>query len=222
MSTIWQNNLNKLIQYKSEFGHVNVPKSYSDRKLARLVITLRQQKRNGTIKSERELSLHQIGFDFEPLRSQWLDVYYKVVEFYKLNGHASPNRRSENDYECTLADWVHRMHKLIRNQELSEEKVEKLKLINIDGNPADHKLTKKGLPKAFEKMFGRLNAYIKEYNNIIYPDMSDPVLYSWVLLQQQRVSASLITPREYKLWISTHIKIEKEVTSLFYKGSHGE
>ena len=89
MSKIWQNNLIKLLQFKAEFGHTNVPKSYADKRLARLVTTLRQQKRYRTLKPERELALHQIGFDFEPLQTQWLVNYNKVIDFYRLNGHAS-------------------------------------------------------------------------------------------------------------------------------------
>jgi len=114
MSTNWQKNLNKLIGYKVVHGNVDVPITYTDKQLARLVTTLRQQKRSGTLKPERELILFQLGFDFEPMETRWLNMYTKVLDFYLLNGHASPNRRSDSKYERMLADWVHRMHKLIR------------------------------------------------------------------------------------------------------------
>ena len=210
MSSIWQNNFNKLLQFKAEFGHTNVPKSYVDGKLARLVITLRQQKRYKTLKPERELALHQIGFDFEPQTTQWLSSYNKVVEFYRLNGHSSPNRRSKNDHERAIADWVHRMHKMIRNDELLEEQIQKLKLINIDGNPSNYKINSRGLPQSFDTMLERLNNYINQYSHTIHPTMADPALYEWVLLQHKRINASVISPKEYAAIMKTGFKLEQE------------
>jgi len=210
MSNIWQRNLNKLMQFKAEFGHVNVPKSYSDKQLARLVTTIRQQKRYGTLSSERELALHRIGFDFEPMQSQWLNVYNKVAEYYRLNGHASPNRRSDNEHERALADWTHRMHKMIRNNQLDKEKVYKLSLINIDGKPTEHKLGLTGLPKSFEKKLERLKKYISNNSTLIHSNMSDPALYHWILLQQQRINAALITPAEYSALTKTGFKLEQQ------------
>jgi len=210
MSRIWQNNLEKLIQYRDEFGHTNVPKSYTDKHLARLVTTLRQQKRYTTLKPERELALHQIGFDFEPLQTQWLANYNKLVEFYRLNGHSSPNRRSDNGHERALADWVHRMQKMVRNQKLTEEQVQKLKLINIDGNPSDHRITVNGLPQSFENMLGKLSQYICQYSSVIYPGIADPVLHKWLQLQQQRIKAAVISTKEYTALIKTGFTVEQK------------
>jgi hypothetical protein len=210
MSTIWEKNLNKLLDFKTEFGHSNVPKSYADKKLSRLVTTLRQQKRYGTLKAERELTLHQIGFDFEPLQTQWIKSYNQVIEFYRLNGHTSPKRRSDNEHERAIADWVHRMHKMVRRNQLSNEKCEKLKMINIDGNPSDHKITKSGLPLAFETMLGRLKHYIKNFSSVIHKDMADPALYQWVKFQQTRIDASVISTKEYSVLIKTGFEVLKE------------
>jgi hypothetical protein len=210
MSTIWQSNLNKLLEFKAEFGHTNVPKSYTDKKLSRLVTTLRQQKRYDILKPERELALHQIGFDFEPLQTQWFANYNQVIEFYRLNGHSSPKRRSDNEHERAIADWVHRMHKMVRRNELSPEKCEKLKMINIDGNPSDHKITKSGMPLAFETMLGRLKDYIKNFSSVIHKDMADPALYQWVQFQQTRIDASVISSTEYSALIKTGFEMSKE------------
>ncbi|PCJ49768.1 MAG: hypothetical protein COA74_04785 [Gammaproteobacteria bacterium] len=212
MSAIWKSNLNKLLKFKAEFGHTSVPKSYTDKQLARLVTTLRQQKRYGILKAERELALHQIGFDFEPLQTLWLTNYRQVIEFYRHNGHSSPNRRSENEHERALADWVHRMHKMVRRNELSTEKCLKLKLINIDGNPSDHKITNLGLPLSFELMLGRLKNYIKNFSSVIHPHMADPNLYQWVMLQQSRIDGSVISTKEYAALINTGFEFAREAT----------
>jgi len=213
VSNIWRRNLDKLIQFKTEYGHVNVPKSYADQQLARLVTTLRQQKRYGTLKAERELALHQIGFDFNPLQTLWLDNYQKAIEFYRMNGHASPNRRSENEHERALADWVHRMHKLYRYNELSEDKKHKLKLINIDGDPASHHLSRHGLPKAFEAMLKKLTYHIKRQGPEINPLTTDPDLFDWLLIQQQRISSALITPKEYSILMNTGFSIKQQTAA---------
>ena len=182
---------------------------YTDKQLARLVTTLRQQKRYGTLSSERELALHRIDFDFEPMQSQWINIYNKMVEYYRLNGHASPNRRSNNEHERALADWTHRMHKMIRKNELDDEKLYKLKLLNIDGKPSEHRIGLSGLPASFEQNLERLNKYINSNGTFIHAGISDPTLYKWILFQQQRINASLITPTEYSALIKTGFQLEQ-------------
>ncbi len=213
MSRIWQQNFNKLLAFKAEFGHVNVPKSYVDKKLARLVTTIRQQKRYKTLKPERELALLQIGFDFDPIQSLWEKSYKKVCEFYRMNGHSSPYRRSKNEHERALGDWVHRMHKLIRLEELSDDKVQKLKLINIDGHPSNYHLSRNGLPIIFESMLGKLKKQIRQYGQNIHHHNTNPELYNWLLFQQQRIQAALIPPKEYSALMKSDFDLKQEISS---------
>ena len=207
MSKIWQRNFDKLCEFKDSHGHTNVPKSYHDSKLARLVISLRQQKRNNSLKPERELALLQIGFDFDPHETKWQSNYQSVVEYYRLNGHSSPNRRSDNEHERTLAEWVHRMHKLVRERELEADKIAQLKLINIDGNPAAHRLNAQGLPEAFAANLERLVIQIQRHGETIDSSMLDQNLYEWVKFQDKRIKAALITPREYTSLLRTNMKL---------------
>ena len=214
MSRIWDLNFQKLCDYKALYGDTNVPKSYHDTKLARLVISLRQQKRNQSLKPERELALHQIGFDFEPHETTWQANYQSVVEFYRLNGHASPNRRSLNEHERTLAEWVHRMHKLVRDSALDDDKITKLKMINIDGNPANHHINKQGLTKMFAEMLRQLQQTIDQSGTEISASLADSELYEWLLLQHKRIQASVILPKEYTHLLRTDfsLKIEQHNT----------
>jgi len=209
VSRIWDNNLEKLQEFKAEFGHLNVPKSYPDKQLARLVTTLRQQKRYNSIKPDRELALHQLGFDFEPQQTQWMTNYRQLVEFYRLTGHSSPYRRCENQYERVLADWVHRMHKLVRRGELSSDKVNLLNLIYVDGHPSDHKMTKAGLPLSFEKMLSRLQTQVENNGTVIHSQIADPALYSWLQMQQQRIQSSVIAAKEFSMLMKTGFEFEK-------------
>ncbi len=210
MSNIWQKNLDKLFQFKAEHGHINVPKGYPDQQLARLVTTLRQQKRYGTLKAERELALHQLGFDFDPLQTLWLNNYQKIIEFYRMNGHTSPNRRSDNEHERSLADWVHRMHKLCRSNELSKDKKHKLKLINIDGDPASYRLSRLGLPRVFEAMLEKLTNHIKQQGPVINRNTTDSDLFDWLHFQQQRINSALITPKEYSALMNSVFTIKQQ------------
>ena len=207
MSKIWQRNFDKLCEFKNSYGHTNVPKSYHDSKLARLVISLRQQKRNNSLKPERELALLQLGFDFDPHETKWQSNYQSVVEYYRLNGHSSPNRRSNNEHERTLAEWVHRMHKLVRENQLETEKVEQLKLINIDGEPASHRHNAQGLPHTFSQYLEKLMIQIQRHGNTIDSSMLDQDLYQWVLFQDKRIKSALITPKEYTTLIRTNMII---------------
>lgn len=207
MSKIWQRNFDKLCEFKNSYGHTNVPKSYHDSKLARLVISLRQQKRNNTLKPERELALLQLGFDFDPHETKWQSNYQSVVEYYRLNGHSSPNRRSDNEHERTLAEWVHRMHKLVRENELEAEKVAQLKLINIDGNPTAYRLNQQGLPEVFAQNLERLMLHIQRHGTCLEASTLDSDIYEWVLFQDKRIKSALITPKEYTSLIRTNMKL---------------
>ncbi len=208
MSRIWQQNFKKLCDYKELHGDTNVPKSYSDTKLARLVISLRQQKRNNTLKPERELALRQIGFDFDPHETKWQSNFQSVVEFYRLNGHSSPNRRSENEHERALAEWVHRMHKLVREGQLSSDKIDQLRLVNIDGSPAEHHLNQQGIPHCFAAYMDRLKIQIQKTGPLIDNRIADRELYDWLVLQHQRINAALILPREYSNLIRTNFSLK--------------
>ena len=212
MGKVWENNFEKLCNFKKLHGHTNVPKSFEDTKLARLVISLRQQKRNGTLKPERELALLQLGFDFDPLESKWQSNYQSVVEFYRLNGHSSPNRRSDNEHERGLAEWVHRMHKLVRECELSRDKVRQLQLINIDGNPSEYRLNRDGLPRNFANFLGRLKTQIERTGPDMHSNITDQALYQWLVLQDERISASLITPKEYASLMHSGFTLEIAAT----------
>ena len=207
MSKIWQRNFDRLCAFKDTYGHTNVPKSYHDSKLARLVISLRQQKRTNSLKPERELALLQLGFDFDPHETKWQSHYKSVVEYYRLNGHSSPNRRSHNDHERTLAEWVHRMHKLVRDNQLEQEKIEQLKLINIDGDPASHRLNAQGLSHTFTEYLDKLMIHIQRYGKTIDSSMLDQDLYQWLLFQDKRIKSALITPKEYTSLIRTNITV---------------
>ena len=112
------------------------------------------------------------------------------------------------------------MHKLVRKQELTDEQVQKLKLINIDGTPSEHRISVKGFPQFFEKMLGKLNSYVRQYGPDIHPRMADQGLYKWVLLQQQRISASVISTKEYSALIKTGFKMELENSSFLKEVKH--
>jgi hypothetical protein len=210
MSTIWEQNLEKLTAFKRDHGHTNVPKNYTDEKLARLVVTLRYQKRKGTLTADKELDLYKLGFDFEPHKTQWNKMYEQVIEFFKLNGFKLPSRRSSNDFERSLADWVHRMHKLIRTESLDIEQTHKLALLNIDGNPKEYRLTPRGFPKKFENMLNRLKQYQQQNGKVLTQHMADPVLYQWIMVQKARIEAATISPVEFSALLKTDLSIQDE------------
>ena len=150
----------------------------------------------------------QIGFDFDPHETKWQSNYQSVVEFYRLNGHSSPNRRSDNEHERTLAEWVHRMHKLVRESQLSRDKIDQLRLINIDGNPADHHLNEQGIPNKFASYMDRLKIQIQKTGTLLDNTIADRALYDWLVLQHHRIQASVILPTEYTNLIRTDFSLK--------------
>lgn len=61
----WEAMYQKLIEFKSKFGHVNVSSRYEDKELANWVRTQRKAYKAGKLSQERYIKLIAIGFDFK-------------------------------------------------------------------------------------------------------------------------------------------------------------
>ncbi len=98
----WEQRLKELKAFKKEHGHCNVPIRYQpNRALAYWVVSVRREKRNGTLAEERVRRLDALGFCWEPstaIAAAWKKHLNDLKLFKKEHGHCNvpasylPNR----------------------------------------------------------------------------------------------------------------------------------
>jgi Helicase associated domain len=102
----WRTKYNKLIIFKSKFGHTNVPYynqahgaelSKWSKELGRWVKTQRHLRNTNTLASWKESLLNKLHFEWRPEKKRqaqrdkiWFNNYSILVKFHKEEGHASP------------------------------------------------------------------------------------------------------------------------------------
>lgn len=121
----WDSMLNKLLRFKEEFNHTNVPRSYIDKQLATWVHT--QRKYRNSLLQERKERLLSIGFEFEISKSkndkEWEDMFSKLLDFKGIFNHVNVSSRYEDK---KLANWVNSQRKAYKAGKLDSYRYEKL------------------------------------------------------------------------------------------------
>ena len=119
----WDEMLGRLLLFKSNNGTCLVPRSYGDQKLAKWVSHQRNFARNNSLGEDRIRRLRDIGFNFDPYDTQWLERFESLKLFYDANKHSNvPSRYQDRE----LARWIVKQRVAFRNHKLEEWKKEKL------------------------------------------------------------------------------------------------
>jgi superfamily II DNA or RNA helicase len=136
----WDEMYEQLLEFKKEHGHCNVSKTAhkeDNYKLGLWVDYQRRFNKQGKLSEERIKKLMEIGYKFEftesrPRKSQkWDAMYDQLIEFKKEYGNCNVSRRSHPDY-FKLATWVVSQRSSYKQGQLSDEKIQKLKVIGFD------------------------------------------------------------------------------------------
>lgn len=108
---IWVANYNLLLKYIEEYGNHHFPHSYKTKqykpeykKLPKWYIHQRELNVKNDLPKWRYELLEKIGFDFNPLDTQWKEKYKKVKEFAQIYGHCNISQYDE-DYPG-LGKWL--------------------------------------------------------------------------------------------------------------------
>lgn len=122
----WMEKYNQLLEFKKEFGHCNVPRSYEDKALATWVHT--QRRRRDLMSSERKKLLKEIGFKFqvrEEKENKLWDLKYKeLLKFKKEFGHCNVSSRDQEHKK--LSNWVKTQRVAEKKGVLLEDRKKKL------------------------------------------------------------------------------------------------
>ena len=142
----WKISYDKLVIYKNENGHTEIPtKHYPDKNLSAWITTQRyeyklmKEDKPSTLTAERVALLNEIGFVFNVFEKRWSEMYNKLLEFKNTHGHINVPERSDGNK--ALAKWVQRQRmefQMILNGEgsskkcrLSQEHISRLQAIDF-------------------------------------------------------------------------------------------
>lgn len=171
----WDVNINKLKAYKSEFGNVNVPRSYHDKSLANFVGRMKLLLKNNKLDKTKHYSLVELGLD--PSSSDaWTMNFKKLKEFYLINHHSSVPK----DYNISsLYNWVLTQRTAFRKNKLSQNQINDLLSVDFVFDPHDAQ---------WHEMFQQLVEYKKKFGhtNVSQMDQDYQMLGRWLNGQRGR------------------------------------
>ena len=104
----------------------------------------------------------------------WDESYLKAVQYFENNAHIYVEK-NEDEHLCA---WLSKMRTLYKNGRLSEEKIEKLKLLNFDFELKDY---------LFNKHFIKLEKFFLDNGHSRVPKAyHDITLYNWVTVTRAK------------------------------------
>ena len=187
---VWRNRYEELRDYSKFHGDCMVPRNYPENpELGNWVHQQRQQykrrkegKLNRYFTEERIRLLEEIGFDWDPFESAWMERYNELVEYAKCHGDCMvPENYPENP---ELGIWVkvqRREYKRRKegklNRYFTEERIRLLEEIGFDWDP---------LESAWMERYHELVEYAKCHGDCIVPKNypENPELGRWVNTQR--------------------------------------
>jgi hypothetical protein len=172
----WDENFQALTTYKECFGNCNVPRTYKeDTKLGYWASTQRQSK--SKLSQERRDALDAIGFDWDPYKTAWNEMYKKLKEYKKKHGDCNVPQSFKED--STLANWVKTQRQ--SKSKLSQGQCDALDAIGFDWDP---------LMTAWNEMYKKLKEYKKKHGDCNVPSTfkEGSVLAGWVKTQRKSKS----------------------------------
>lgn len=120
--------LKELGKFKIRYGHCRVPWNFSDNvKLAQWVSTQRTMRNRGKLSPERIERLDGLGFDWEPFKNQWDEMYKRLARYRERFGNCDVPYNWEEDPE--LGSWVQTQRR--RKDGLSSRRIRELEELGM-------------------------------------------------------------------------------------------
>ena len=130
----WDKQFHKLIKYKKENGHCDVPFNYDDYTFARWVSTQRVKYRKGKLSKRRIYKLNELDFRWNKHVASlnkknhadglWNRHYEILKKFNLKHGHCDVLKKHTDDKK--LLQWIKAQKHLYKKGELSPERIKKL------------------------------------------------------------------------------------------------
>ena len=124
----WEEGLRRLEHYKDRVGHCRVPHGYKENGFGLGQWVLAQRQKTKTPSEERRRRLDELGFVWDPLKSDWEQEFDCLKRYEEREGHCRvPRDYKEGDYP--LGNWVRTQRR--KKARLSEERRRRLDKIGF-------------------------------------------------------------------------------------------
>tara|TARA_R110000868_G_scaffold266583_1_gene525793 strand:- start:121 stop:1581 length:1461 start_codon:yes stop_codon:yes gene_type:complete len=157
----------------------------------------RQYYKHGTLDEKRIDLLNTIGFDWDPLKSNWMKQYTQVKNFYQ---QAKQSKVEITDYPPEILSWVERQRIKFNEQTLSQDHVDLLNAINFNWNAIKPtKVSNKKIP--WQKQYDALKQFHHKHAHchIPYNYPPQPSLPRWIEKQRFDYSKGTLEPTHLAL-----------------------
>jgi superfamily II DNA or RNA helicase len=173
----WNGMFEALALYKEKQGHCNVPSHWPEnRKLGAWCSTQRTSKLRGKLSKEYISRLNALGFEWDPITSQWDDMFETLALYKENHGHCNvPSHWPENK---KLGAWCSSQRTMKKRGSLSKECIERLDALAFEWNMRAYR---------WEEMFLALCSYKETHGNCIVPRHwpENKKLASWCRTQRK-------------------------------------
>lgn len=131
--TLWDRGYEKLVEYKNNFGIVDVPKNltFNGYKLGRWCLQQKIYYNKGELSQNRIDKLNSIGFIFDSLEEEWNRRYEQYKRYVSENKTLYVPKQTVYENE-NLGSWILTQKHRFKVGKLSEERIKKLETIDKD------------------------------------------------------------------------------------------
>merc|ERR1719183_1368598 len=180
----------RLLAYKKENGHCNVPQRYpQDPQLGQWIKNQRQNYKNGKLMEERFDQLETIGFEFKRNREQWTKMLTRLQAYHKEH-NGSCNVPKGYPQDPKLARWVNWQRYNYKKGLLTKERCDQLEEMGFEWKRKHEWI----------EMLERLQSYQQEHDgssNVPRNFHLDPKLGNWVNCQRKCYKNGMLAKERY-------------------------
>ncbi len=185
----WENMYNKLLDYKSQFGHCHVTESYDDSQLHNWLVYQRKLYWKGKLNHSKIEKLKSVGVDMRnKTLNRWTEKYEQLVKFKKKHGHLHVCNSFGADKE--LINFV----KVLRRSQntLSPDRKKQLDDLGFNWNPGNTVtalLNKERANNQWLFRYNELKQYKHSHGTCYIPTTSKSLksLAAWVSVQRNNI-----------------------------------
>lgn len=125
----WENRFSQLVEYKTQFGHCDVPTRYADNpQLGKWVVA--QRSRRLKLSQDRINRLDATGFRWSPKKDNWEECFGQLL-LYKENYNGDTNVPWDYQTYPRLSWWVRNQRTSYREGKLEQARIDRLNEIGF-------------------------------------------------------------------------------------------
>lgn len=158
----WLKYYNILKSIFEKEGHCHISKTKHNTSLYNWICRQRMQKKDGTLKLEREILLININFRFN---ESWEDMFQIFLEYY--NKYKNFYIDKDNEFYPLIGRWLEKQIKLFQKSQLPNDKILKYKKLGISIN------TSKTLDDLWMESYNELKNLFIENGHCTVPNTKD-------------------------------------------------